>query len=726
MTFLSAHHRSRGEARVTLSPVGGEPLAPGTPLTLDFSFEGSEFGAGAVVERWEGGELLARLSREPVRRPVRGRRLQPAPDSVVASFVAEGTGVGRSCLPVLDLDARGMRLQSSLPFELGTVLRQLKVSKHRTLLREGEGIVLGSDAVVLPHGALTHQCRVRFRPPSKLAPGDDPADLHRITEPERVRAVLWGLCDLSYAVTLRVGERLLPARLEPLKGSRQQLPVLRCQLLAPGPEVSGAVRVECTLYGSGYRFFARVTAASGSRLELEPAPVLFEWHRREEERLAIPPELSASVRFRHPLSGAAEERRLLDLSVTGFGCEVLEGESLWAGLPVEQLEIRVGELTIRPPEATVRSVEHERCGFQFGQLDEREADRLRVSLTTLAVQPIELHDGNDLDEILDFHREVGLFEDEMARNLTATLEQTRSEWRIAHQHPDGLMRTAVLHWRDGVGATLSLVRAYDSTWVLQHSAVASPAVPANPGALHSMLVRLAIARGDGQYVCGFIAEGARSQHTIMSEFFSDSTPEYRGADRFVLYTGPTRRARSVPSNAVRKIRPAEEPLVENAALRLLDPVCARALGLLPGQVRLPHTRADFARVGLSRGREAWGAWSQGRCSGVLLREWASPGLCLSSVLSAGVLLPVTGEPEGLRALAEVLLTEPLPGDPPVRLLFVPEGLDDAPLLAAGLRRTAGCTLYAMHRYGLREYQRYVSSRYGFLHGRLHKRITAAA
>ena len=74
----------------------------------------------------------------------------------------------------------------------------------------------------------------------------------------------------------------------------------------------------------------------------------------------------------------------------------------------------------------------------------------------------------------------------------------------------------------------------------------------------------------------------------------------------------------------------------------------------------------------------------------------------------------------------MLLAQPLPGNPPFRFLLVPESIDEAHLRAAGMRRVAGCTLYAMHRYGLQEYHRYVASRYGFLHGRLRARTTEAA
>jgi hypothetical protein len=215
---------------------------------------------------------------------------------------------------------------------------------------------------------------------------------------------------------------------------------------------------------------------------------------------------------------------------------------------------------------------------------------------------------------------------------------------------------------------------------------------------------------------------------VLRAFMTEwSTPEHCGATPMVLYAGEMRRPAGRPVG-VRRLRGADERIVENAALRLLDPVCARALGLRAGEIALRATVAEWRRVGLGRGREAWGAFKGGRPVAVLLREWASPGLSLSSLLSAAIYLPVRPDPGGqaARALVQLALEHDVPGDPPTRFVFVPDGCDPGPLLQAGLRRVAGCTLYAFGGFGMQEYHRYVATRYGFLHGRLRARSTQAA
>ena len=87
--------------------------------------------------------------------------------------------------------------------------------------------------------------------------------------------------------------------------------------------------------------------------------------------------------------------------------------------------------------------------------------------------------------------------------------------------------------------------------------------------------------------------------------------------------------------------------------RQLDPVCARALSLRAGEIELPQTRAAYAKFGIERGRDAYGAFRDDQCVAVLLRETASPGLCLSGLMSASFLLPVLPDADldGTRQLA---------------------------------------------------------------------------
>jgi hypothetical protein len=320
---------------------------------------------------------------------------------------------------------------------------------------------------------------------------------------------------------------------------------------------------------------------------------------------------------------------------------------------------------------------------------------------------------------------MALYEPDMDANLTASFSEARRSWQRSHDRHARLMRTAVVPWRDSIGATLTSVRAYERTWILQHSAVASTSVPAGAGQLHGILMRLAAHRDDGEYVAGYIDASAKALHGMVDAFFSQSAPAHRGATRFSLFSAPAAPGPRPGWPAIRELRGRDELMVEHVGQRQLDPVCARALGLRAGEIRLPRTRAAYRKIGVERTRHAFGAFAGDDCVAVLLRETASPGLSLSGLLSAAMLLPVLPErdPDGSlrRALCEYSRAGDLPGSPPRRFLFLPAGADESPLAAAGFRRIGDCTFFALHRLGILDYQRYVANKYGLLQARLRSR-----
>jgi hypothetical protein len=729
-TFLVGLRRERGALRLLLDPLPNAAGLRGRAV-LDFSEGGRQLWVAGTLSPAAGTGVELVVESGPAERPPRSTRLVAAGDVAFAMCVV-AEGGGRQCHPVLDIGTRGFRIETSTPLALGTVLTDLIVVFRQEVLRTGEGVVTSSAPVIYPDGRVLYECGVRHRAADPRRKETAAADVD-IDDVARVRAVLWGLCDLEYEVSVGGPTGIVRGRMQQAHGTdRKRAPELRCRVQDADrlPLRSGTVTVECSLFGSGYRFFARVIDRRGDVLTLSPAPRLREWHRRGEERTPLGPGAGATVSFRHPLTGRPRTATLTDMSSQGFSFPAGPlDEEIWSGLPLKQVRITLGDLTFKAADVVVRSVSSRGVSVEMRALAGREADVMRERLIERGPDGIRFHDGRSLDGVIAFHRSMNLLEPDMDANLAASFDEARRSWAAAHDKAAGLMRTAVVPWHGGIGATLTSVRAYERTWLFQHSAVASAAVPAGAGQLHGVLMRLAAHRPDGEYIAGVIDAGARSLHAMVSAFFAESAPAHRGLARLTLYTAPALPGPdgAVPHSGVRRLRGRDELLVEHVGERQLDPVCARALGLRAGEVELPHTRDAYARIGVVRTRQAFGAFAGDRCVGVLLREAASPGLCLSGLLSAAMLLPVSPEldPDGamLRALGDLARRTPVPGDPPHRFLFLPEGADDRAIVesSSGWRRVAACTFFALHRLGILEYQRYVANKYGLLQARLRGR-----
>jgi hypothetical protein len=726
-TFLVGATSEAGKVRLSLGPVPNCPVVP-IRAVLDFSHGGREFWVAGLVA--PSGDRGAEMTVESgvSERPTRSTRLAPAADIAFAVCLVEVEGAGRRCFPILDIGVRGLRVETSTPLSVGTVLADLIVVLRREVLRRGEGVITSCSPVRYPDGRLVYECGVRHRSAGRRPVEPAVEDRLEIDDIGRVRAILWGLCDLEYQVSVSGPTGVVSGRMLPQRGTdRGRVPELRCRVNDADrlPVRSGAVIVECSLFGSGYRFYARVTDRLGDVLTLSPSPKLREWHRRGEERTPLGPKSGALVSYRHALTGARRAHPLVDLSSHGFSFPPgANDEELWAGLPLKDVRIHLGRLAFRAPDVAIRSVTPSRVSAEMQPLPDREADLMREQLIEHGPDPVRFHDGAQFDELLAFHRSMSLLEPDMEANLLATLEATRRTWRMGHDRSVGLMRTAIVPWRGGIGASLSSVRAYERTWLFQHNAVATGGVPAGAGQLHGILMRLAAHRRDGEYIAAIIDANARAMHGLVTTFFTQSAPAHCGATRLVLYAAPVA-APPPDDRSLRRLRGRDETLVENVGARQLDPVCARALGLVAGEIELPRTRAAYAKLGVERTREAFGAFAGDRCVGILLQETASPGLCLSGLMSAAFLLPTLPEadPDGSRrrALCMVARSARIPGDPPKRFVFLPLGADDGPLRATGFEAIGGCTVFALHRMGIPEYQRFVSDKYGLLQARIRGR-----
>jgi len=680
--------------------------------------------AGPVSPTSDGGAEMVLESGPNVRAP-RRTKMDPPTEVVFATFVSAHGG-GPVCYPALDVGRRGFRMDASVPFQPGAVLKDIVLRLGREVLRDGEGVVTSCAPVYSPAGRLVHECHVRLRAPRRGFGQSADAGRIDIDDPASVRAVLWALSDLQHDVWIAGPEGAVEGRVLPVSDvDRSRVPLVLCGVTDAErvPEPSQTVSVDCSLFGSGYRFRARILERRGSILSLSPTPRLSAWHRRREERTRVAAG-KGTVSFRRALGRGVTTRPLADISASGFSFDS-QGidEEIWPGLQLERARLQIEGRRFRAGSVVIRSMSAGRARAEMRAAPEAETDALQELLLERGPNPITFDDGRSLESVVAFHRSMALLDPAMEANLAATYEQAREIWRRAHAGRARLMRTAIVPWRGGIGATLTAVRAYERTWLLQHSA-AAPAASVGAGQLHGVLMQLGAHRADSEYFAGFVNHGARGMHAMVDAFVSQSSARM-GSARFRLYTAPATSSPAVMPPSVRLLRKRDEILIEHAAERQVDPVCARALGLRVGEIELPSTRAAYRRIGAERRRRAYAAFDGDRCAAILLQETASPGLALSGLLSAAMLLPVVrgADPDGAkqRALCELARATELPGAPPNRFLFLPTGADEGPVVAAGFTPVGDCTLFALHRLGIPDYQRYVAKRYGLLQARLRGR-----
>jgi hypothetical protein len=190
-------------------------------------------------------------------------------------------------------------------------------------------------------------------------------------------------------------------------------------------------------------------------------------------------EMSPRVSFRHPLSGRTIERRISDLSGSGFSFSDEKGTSrLPAGLILPRVELffpdyaalkvcaQVIHHTTGGPEGETR------YGLCILDIDPQE----HLVLLSLVHQTFDVHaslcKNVDLERLWRFFFESGFIYPEKYSLLQRQKEDIRSTFEKLYAQRNNVARHFIYQKDDDILGHLSMVRFYERTWLLHHHASA--------------------------------------------------------------------------------------------------------------------------------------------------------------------------------------------------------------------------------------------------------------
>jgi hypothetical protein len=410
---------------------------------------------------------------------------------------------------------------------------------------------------------------------------------------------------------------------------------------------------------------------------------------------------------------------------------------LWRGLPLEQAQLSWNRRLVHLGDVVVeRYRRDERTGalqctasIPNGRIAD-DPDMIAL-LATLAHPQVRQHEGDDFTALHATYLKAGLFGPHMSRNLAPLLEQTKGVWRSLHAQASDVARTFV-HGADGApDAAVTIMRAWEHAWVLQHFVDTSPELSGATGKLQHAYLDHLVPRPDGRYLVFFVKTDNRIMNAYLRRFFaSTGTPDAVTRTTVELWVRPGDSRAAGGGVGVSEVEitpcgPADEQLVSRAGQRCFGSYAAAALSMAPGELQLPDTRQRFARAGLLRDRHCSVLRRGGDPVYTVIEERATPGVNLTWMLNASWILPIHREldhdgaafDEALRSIVE-RPAQSATGD---RFLNLPEGLDTDRLMRWGFNCEATLYLYVLTRAGLHRFFHYAAHRYGELDARAENR-----
>ena len=134
--------------------------------------------------------------------------LDSGPDRKAPARRAADSGVGCRVRPVRIPRGAAMPARRSTSGRAGSAWRPALLSRsapcsadlivlyRQQVLRTGEGIITSCSPTFYPDGRLVYECGVRLRNAATPRADHNPDERIEIDDASRVRAILWGLCDL--------------------------------------------------------------------------------------------------------------------------------------------------------------------------------------------------------------------------------------------------------------------------------------------------------------------------------------------------------------------------------------------------------------------------------------------------------------------------------------------------------------------------------------------------
>jgi hypothetical protein len=436
------------------------------------------------------------------------------------------------------------------------------------------------------------------------------------------------------------------------------------------------------------------------------------------------------VEFRHPVTGAHELHEVAEVSFFGltFACNST-ADVLWPGLPLEAAELISAGQRIALGDLVVEDVKHEGpahgmfCAVTIPSSAIADDPVMIALLASLAHPRVYAHEGGDFARLHETYVRAGLFGPHMHRNLAPMLAQTQQVWQALHSRATDVVRTFVHGPPHAPDAAVTVMRAWEHAFVLQHFVDTSPELSGATGQLQAAYLDHVVPRPDGRYLVFFVKTDNHVMNAYLRRFFaSTGTPDAVSrttvelwirppdADKPALLVAPPTRIE------VRACEPADETLLARAAQRTLGVYAAGALSMSPAELYIPDTQQRFARAGLERSRACHVTLRNGVRAYAALEERATPGVNLTWILNAHWLLPLHAGADTDGAALDATLAHVVETPPQAstgeRFLNVPQGIDPVRLRAWGFGKEAELYLYVVTRAGLHRLFHYTAMRCG--------------
>lgn len=399
------------------------------------------------------------------------------------------------------------------------------------------------------------------------------------------------------------------------------------------------VRGRFELGGTVYRFLGVVTAQQPLTLRLPRS--IEACQQRSSSRFRIPAGRPVFVELRSSLWDQPLRKDVRDLSGTGLSFDIApEHELMPLGAELTDVRLSVGDDTIRL-RGQVKNLARVgssqgllRCGVAFVAVD--DVTRVRMADVVMRARFPEATDGGtvSVDELWQFFLDSHFVYPDKAAALAPMMADVRHTLERLYAQPSRVFKAVVCRKEDKPIGHLSMLRAYQSTFVAQHLAAA-------PGTLVGAMLNLAAGEYidqnvDLQFFKAYFRPENKWPQRVFGGFAAKiHDPRLSDFRTFGYVSCPTDKPILGSTDlAVIEARPHDLRVVERYFVQHEQDLVLRSDDLTRAALTLADLGEQYRSLGLERRRRVLVALRDDVPVGFALAELSSVGLNLSELTSA--------------------------------------------------------------------------------------------
>lgn len=498
-------------------------------------------------------------------------------------------------------------------------------------------------------------------------------------------------------------------------------------LIDPPPEFApgACVRFSFESGGAHFRFVAALSEheSHGARHVVALLPSELRGHRRWTPRIRLAPG-EGHVELRTLLGAETVRRSAADVEMEGIGFTAEPGDLLPIGTRLPSLTlVLAGGATVRAAGRVVsrRALESGsgpravRCGVRLDPLTPEAQSTLADVIVGRTHPGLELARGLGFDAVWCFLRETGFLYAEKEQQLRPSLPEIRTTMTRLLAHPEGPLRTLVFRAPAGdIQGHVSVVRAYQRTWMLQHLAVRKDggSTMAAARALNQGIIDYLEHLPDAEWIRIWFRPKNRYPARTFGRFARVQFDHHRNhVKTYAYYTAPSEGAPelALPGATVAEATAADWADIRRHFVARGETALLSAEDLC-GAADLSQMDDAYREIGLTRRREALVARRDGRLLGFALLEISSPGINLSDITTAFRMHAAVNEPAVVSALAAAARRRYADLGRPLAI-GLHDAPDDAAWREAGFTHVKEYSCMTGHRSLWRRYVEFVSRLY---------------